>query len=58
MHRRQYIYALVWPSGRSTGITYFDAEQAYLAAREIGATVRRKVNPAWRDAYPTRAWAA
>lgn len=52
---RQYTYTLFWPSGRSTGITYSDPQMAYLAARDMGATVRRQLSKEWREERPFRA---
>ncbi len=56
--KRKNIYTLVWPSGRSTGMTFYDAKQAYLVARDIGACVRGEPNPNYRDDPMSRAWAA
>lgn len=56
--KRKTLYTLVWPSGRSTGLSFYDAKQAYLTARDIGACVRGEPNPNYREDPMSRAWAA
>jgi hypothetical protein len=56
--KRKNIFTLVWPSGQSTGLSYYCGKEAKLTARYIGALVRCEPNPNWRDDPMARQWAA